>query len=509
MSQDLEPTQPKLRLRLRHRIRQMLPRVDRERRGEVQVLLRNASNPNFDFFLLVILSSVIATLGLLTDSAAVIIGAMLVAPLMSPIIGLGLGSLTADGRLLRDAASALVRGAVLAVLISSLIAWINRMLPMVVLQAQDLPAEVLARTHPSPIDLGIALAGGMAAAFALAMPHISAALPGVAIATALMPPLCTIGVGLAWGRWDIAAGASLLFLTNAVTITFAATLVFFTLGFNPARRGASGLFPRSLQISAMLTLVLMIPLSLLSVRFVQQATRSRIIDDAIIQNLPSLGNVELVGWSSSQEENTLKINLTLRTNKLLRIEDTTTFQGAVGASMQSGDALGESEKVQILFNQILVERLDPLLPPTATHTSTVTFTPTPGPSSTATLTHTPTATHTPMPTHTLTPTLTRTASATPTGTPTPMQAQAVNASLPSLRLLQSPGGPAIGPLLGRGARLTILYGYQIVNGIAWVEVQDEQGRVGWVPQVYLQVVTPTITRTPTVTRTPTPSAATP
>jgi uncharacterized hydrophobic protein (TIGR00271 family) len=486
-------------MRLRHWLRRTLPRISLEQRGEVQVLLRNASNPNFDFFLLVVLSCVIATLGLLTDSPAVIIGAMLVAPLMSPIVGLGLGSLTADGRLLRDAASALVRGALAAVLISLLIAWINRMLPMIPILAQELPGEVLARTRPSPFDLGIALAGGMAAAFALAMPHISAALPGVAIATALMPPLCTIGVGLAWGRWDIAAGALLLFLTNAITITFAASLVFFALGFSPRPKEGSRLLPRSLQISALLTLGLMIPLSLLSVRFVQQATHDRLIAQAIEENLDSLGSVELVSWSSGREENVLKINLTLRTSKLLRVEDGLAFQKAVGSSLQAGGALGEAESVQVVLNEILVERLNPLIPPTPTYTSTATWTPTPGPSATSTLSPTPSATRTLSPSSTLTPTVTPTFTPTPTDTPTPAQAQAVSASLPDLRLRQSPDGPPISPPLRPGARLTILYGYQIVNGIVWVEVQDEEGRIGWVPQRYLVVVTPTLTRTTTAT----------
>jgi uncharacterized hydrophobic protein (TIGR00271 family) len=138
--------------------------IDLERRAEVQVQLRNASRPDFDFYLLVILSGVIATLGLLVNSAAIIIGAMLVAPLMSPIIGFGLASITGDDRLLKDYASALIRGAIVAVLISAVITLANRILPFFVLQ--DLPQEVLSRISPGPLDLGVALAGGIAAAFA-------------------------------------------------------------------------------------------------------------------------------------------------------------------------------------------------------------------------------------------------------------------------------------------------------------------------------------------------------
>lgn len=500
MSDNLIPPPPSLRLRLLHLIRRTLPRISLERRAEVQVLLRDSSRPNFDFFLLVVLSCVIASLGLLTDSAAVIIGAMLVAPLMSPIIGLGLASLTADGRLLRDAVSALVRGALLAVLISFLIALLNRWLPFIALQ--DLPGEVMARTRPSPIDLGIALAGGMAAAFALAMPNISAALPGVAIATALMPPLCTMGIGLAWGRLDIAGGATLLFLTNTVSITFAATLVFFALGFTPRLKEGSRRFPRSLQISALLTLGLLIPLTLISVRFVQQATRTRLISQVIEDNVHSFGNVELVGWDSTQESGTLKINLTLRTNRLLRLEDSIAFQKAVGASLQADGLLGSANQVQVVINQILVEQLDPLVPPTPTYTPTITFTPTPGPSATPTLTPTPTATSTPRPTNSPTVTGTPTNTPTSTATPTPALAVAANASLPSLRLRQSPQGPDIGPPLRAGTALSVLHNTQIVDGLVWVQVRDVDGRVGWVPQIYLKVITPTATITPSVTITP-------
>lgn len=216
---------PSLRVRILHFWRRITRPIDRERRGEVQVRLRESSHPDFDFFLLVILSCTIATMGLLTNSVAIIIGAMLVAPLMSPILGMGLASITGDGRLLRDSILGVIQGAIVAVIVSFLWTLLNRNLPFFLLQ--EIPGEVLVRTNPSPIDLTVAVAGGIAAAYALAQPHLSSALPGVAIATALMPPLCTVGIGLALDRMDIAGGASLLFVTNTVAIAFAATLVFF------------------------------------------------------------------------------------------------------------------------------------------------------------------------------------------------------------------------------------------------------------------------------------------
>jgi len=505
MSANLSKTPPSWRVRLLRFWRRLIPRIDLERRAVVQVQLRESSRPDFDFFLLVFLSCIIATFGLLTDSAAVIIGAMLVAPLMSPIIGLGLASITGDGRLLRDATSALLRGAALAVLISFLLTWSNTYLPFIVLQGQELPGEVLSRVRPSPIDLGIALAGGLAAAFALAMPNISAALPGVAIATALMPPLCTVGVGLALGRWTIAGGATLLFITNAVTIAFAATLVFFALGFSPRPRDGSRRLPRSLQVSAFLTIGLLIPLTYFSVQFVQQANEDRFISQVIAEKVAEMPNTELVEWNPEREGGTFKLNITVRTTSPMRYEDSVNLQKSIGAGLVAAGVLPEESSIQIVVNQVLTARLDPLVPPTLTPTFTPTLTFTPGPSLTPTRTATPTATTTSTPTETATSTLTPTFTPTSTHTPTPAQAQVLNAFLPGLQLRQWPGGPAIGPFLRERSTLTVLYGYEIVNGLVWVEVRDSEGRVGWVPQIYLLSITltPTNTSTPTITQTPT------
>ncbi len=505
MSTDYSKTPPSWRVRLRHMWRKLVPRIDQKRRGEVQVQMRQSSSPDFDFFLLVFLSCVIATLGLLTDSAAVIIGAMLVAPLMSPIIGLGLASITGDSRLLGNATTALLRGAVLAILISFLISWINTHLPFVVLQGQELPGEVQARVSPSPIDLGIALAGGLAAAFALAMPNISAALPGVAIATALMPPLCTIGVGLALGRWNVAAGASLLFITNAVTIAFAATLVFFALGFSPRPRNGTRRLPRSLQVSAFLTVGLLIPLTYLSIQFVAQANEDRLLSNIIGEKVAEMKNSELVEWKSEQEGDILKLFLTVRTSTPLSYQDSVNLQKAIGAGLQESGILGQDASIQVAVNQVLTARLDPLIPPTLTPTFTATLTPTPGPSQTPTSTFTPTATNTATPTETPTATLTPTSTPTATYTPTPAQAQVFSSYLPALQLRQSPEGPPIGPYLRERTTLTVLYGYEIVNGLVWVEVRDSDGRVGWIPQIYLTIVTATPTRTPAITHTSTPT----
>jgi uncharacterized hydrophobic protein (TIGR00271 family) len=379
-----EPVQPSLRSMIRYMVRKVVKPVTLERRAEVQVQLRDACTPDFDFFLLVLLSAVIATLGLLTNSAAVIIGAMLVAPLMSPIIGIGLASLTGDARLFSDSSVALARGALLAILMATLLAWANRYLPFITLQ--EIPGEVLSRTHPSPIDLTVALAGGLAAAFALAMPSISAALPGVAIATALMPPLCTVGIGIAMGRWDVAGGALLLFLTNAVTIAFAGMVVFFALGFAP-KQIAGKRAPRALAISAVFTLTLLVPLTILSAQFFRNATENRQIN-LIVQEEVAHYEAELTDLNPFQEGETLHLTATLRVSRQLRYEDVVELQQNIALRLQ--------RPVSIVVNQVVAARLDPLIPPTLTVTPTAaTFTPTTTPTPTTTVTHTPSPTPVP------------------------------------------------------------------------------------------------------------------
>jgi len=467
-----EPIQPSLRSVIIYMFRKVVKPVTRERRAEVQVKLRDSCTPDFDFFLLTVLSAVIATLGLLTNSAAVIIGAMLVAPLMSPIIGIGLASLTGDARLFRDSGVALGQGALLAILMAVVLAWGNRYLPFVTLH--ELPVEVLSRTRPSPIDLTIALAGGMAAAFALAMPSISAALPGVAIATALMPPLCTVGIGVAMGRWDVAGGALLLFLTNAVTIAFAAMLVFFALGFT-VKREAGRRVPRALAISAGFTLILLVPLTFLSASFFRDAAENRQID-AVVKAEVSKYDAELADMQPPiQDGEDLHLTITLRVSRQLRYEDVTALQKNIAFQLQ--------RPVSIFVNQVVVAQLDPLVPPTFTVTPTAaTFTPT------ATYTPTVTSTYTPSPT-----------AIPPTPTATPQLAQIPRNAIKTLDLVQQPGGPAIGRVRP-GEFVTVLYSSKVYDGLVWLEVVDAEGRIGWLPQIGMAVVT----YTPTKTATPDP-----
>ncbi|NIV34594.1 MAG: DUF389 domain-containing protein, partial [Anaerolineae bacterium] len=207
------------------RLFDVLPTLDLHQQIEVYKAIREGAQPKVDFFVMMGLSSAIATFGLLQNSAAVIIGAMLVAPLMAAIFGLSLSIVRGDSRLLRRAASATARGMALSIGVAVLL---TLMVP-----DRQFSDEVLLRTHPNLLDLGVALASGAAGAYALCRKEVSTALPGVAIAAALVPPLATIGIGLARWNGEVAGGALLLFITNLVAISGAGGMVFLWLGFRP------------------------------------------------------------------------------------------------------------------------------------------------------------------------------------------------------------------------------------------------------------------------------------
>lgn len=162
------------------------------------------------------LATAIATLGLLMDSPPVIIGAMLISPLLGPIMGFGFAIATFDGRLLRRSLQTLGAGVVVGIVVALAIT--------VVSPIADATPSILARVRPSLLDLAVAVFGGLAGAYAL-LRRNSTAIVGVAIATALVPPLATVGWGIAQGRLDNAFGALLLFVTNAAAIGFMSTVV--------------------------------------------------------------------------------------------------------------------------------------------------------------------------------------------------------------------------------------------------------------------------------------------
>lgn len=159
------------------------------------------------------MSGGIAILGLLLSSPAVVIGAMLLSPLMGPIMGLGFALAIGDWDWLKQSARTLIIGSLMAVLLCAVLVFLSPI--------QDITSEIAARTRPNLFDLFVALFSALAGAYAMIRGR-EGAIVGVAIATALMPPLAVVGFGLATANWTVFSGALLLFVTNFLTIALTA-----------------------------------------------------------------------------------------------------------------------------------------------------------------------------------------------------------------------------------------------------------------------------------------------
>jgi uncharacterized hydrophobic protein (TIGR00271 family) len=206
--------------------------VGGERKLEVYRSLSTGSDPRGSFFLLVALSALIAAFGLVMNSAAVIIGAMLVAPLMTPILGLGLSLVRGDTRLFKLALRSEVAGVAIVIVASAML---GTALPYF-----DVTPEMLSRTHPNLFDFLVAVFAGLAGAYALVDEKLSPVLPGVAISTAIVPPLANTGLSLSLGAFEGAWGSFLLFFTNFLCILLVSSAVFFLAGMAKAIQNRKG-----------------------------------------------------------------------------------------------------------------------------------------------------------------------------------------------------------------------------------------------------------------------------
>lgn len=231
-------------------IQSFVPQLSREDRVDLVGRIENSSRWDFDFVLLISLATLIACFGLAESSGAVIVGAMLVAPLMTPIAGVGLGVAHANSYLTKVALRTALRGFATAIIIGLLFGLTVRAasalewLPSLLKNAAFTP-EMEKRVQPQFYDLLIALVSGVAAAYAMGRPNLYSALPGVAIAAALVPPIATSGIALAYGDLTKGGGALLLFVTNMVTIILGTSLVFRAVGIRSQKEGpATARWPR-------------------------------------------------------------------------------------------------------------------------------------------------------------------------------------------------------------------------------------------------------------------------
>jgi uncharacterized hydrophobic protein (TIGR00271 family) len=279
---------PRLARRAWHLVFEALPTLTPHEQADVSATIRKGATAQADFYVMIALSTIIAALGLLLNSPAVIIGAMLVAPLMAAIIGMALSIVHGDQSLLLKSARTSLAGVLIAMAIGLLIGWL--------VPNATTTSEIMARTQPNLLDLFVALAAGAAGAYALCRKEVAASLAGVAIAVALVPPLATIGITLAMQEWQLAAGATLLFATNLVAIAASGAIIFLLLGFAPpeSHKQRRLMFWRSLWGITALVLAIALILGTLTVQSLRQVAYNRTLSAAIAVRLDEQMGADLL-----------------------------------------------------------------------------------------------------------------------------------------------------------------------------------------------------------------------
>ncbi len=255
---------------------------------------------------ILVFAIVIASVGLNVNSTAVVIGAMLISPLMSPIMGIGLGVGISDNDLIRKSIRNLIAMAAISLVASTTYFLLTPL--------SDAQSELLARTKPTAFDVLIAFFGGLAGIVAMSRKQEkTTVVAGVAIATALMPPLCTAGYGLGTGQWIYFFGAFYLFFINSFCIALATFLMVRYLKF-PRKKFVDIAHERKVRRSILVfSLIIIIPSIFIGVNVIREASfdSQAIKFVADIERSPACENVQIVGTKRnySAKEQSITISL--------------------------------------------------------------------------------------------------------------------------------------------------------------------------------------------------------
>jgi uncharacterized hydrophobic protein (TIGR00271 family) len=303
---------------------------------EEQELIRDADQSSFsslDFLVLIIISAFLAAFGLILNSNAVIIGAMLVAPLMTPLIALATGLVVGDTRIMLQSAGTLLQGIVASLLVAFLVGHFSATIIVT--------SEMAGRGNVTFLDMGVALASGFVGAYAKARKDIPSALAGVAIAAALMPPLVTVGLSISFREWALAQGSSLLFLTNIVSITLAAWATFFWLGLHPGKQDDPVTRRRASRILVILLVLILVAVSLRTI----DTTASGRIENVLRE---SFQQAELVSYEVRQSD-PLEVVAVVR-QAVGNIDDGSEI---IAARKSLEELLGEPVKLQVIIEPLI------------------------------------------------------------------------------------------------------------------------------------------------------------
>lgn len=305
--------------------------------------VRSQTSFSNQYLLQLIFSTIITTLGLLTDNTVVVIGAMLISPLFWPVMGIALGIISPRGHLMRTSSFSLLKSVLMVTFFSYIIT--------LVVPISDLSVEINSRINPNLIDLFIALATSIIGVLALYYPTISSSATGVAISISLLPPLCITGIGLAKGSNIIIGKSLLLFLTNIGAIVFTGVIVLWLLNIRPQKEEETKRFTFGFAISFLLMIILSIPLSFYLRQTINQNTTENQIKRVLnteISKLSKKARIEDVDidFLSLNEEVPLVV-----TSTVFLPEDVYMTQSQRDSLVEKLSALTQSE-ISLNFNII-------------------------------------------------------------------------------------------------------------------------------------------------------------
>lgn len=284
--------------------------VSQERKTAILDEIQTGSIPDMRYYILLAISSLIAALGLVTNSPAVVIGAMLISPLMTPIFGVSLGLIRGNVILLRRALIGEFGGVALAIFVAMLLGFLP--IPF------DITKEMLARTEPTLLDLGVATLAGLAGCMAMIDERISPVLPGIAIATAIVPPLATCGLCIALGAYQGAWGAFLLFFANFLAILIVSFILFVVAGFVHRWEMGSKLSVYRRLSSALIGFVIVgFLLTQALMGMVENLRDKKMIESVLADELLNEPATAVYNLLFKKKDNTLDILATVRTPRVL------------------------------------------------------------------------------------------------------------------------------------------------------------------------------------------------
>ena len=278
-------------------------RITAERQKQVYKQIRENAKADFDFFILLSFSTIIIALGLIINSAAVVIGGMLIAPLVWPIFALSLSLVKGQNRSSGEAIVTIFKSTLVILLLSLILGFI---VPKAPLSGQ----EIISRTQPQLYELFIALASGFIGAFAVAYPKLGSAMAGVVVAAALVPPLAAVGLLLSEKDLAGAGGALLLFLSNLIAITLAAALLFFLSKFRGPQTEEAQLNQKiSFRWTIIFLIIITVPLIIITSDTVKTQNRQMIIKEVLEAKVPSS---KLLSVNLNQRGDLILIEATVR-----------------------------------------------------------------------------------------------------------------------------------------------------------------------------------------------------